>query len=242
MESIIQEGQEPILSRYKRETLVERLASYNSEDALVVIDIDDCVRDSPAKRMAMLGLLTPALVLPNICWAFYTAKEIASEVLHGGSIKDAETASFAYYREYVLGELSAEERKELAERAVTPLYHGAQDFVGYFPRAFKIIVSRNICEIVDKTVQELRCNRGYAEQDNKRIKVFDSIRTYDPKRVLIVGDSQEDAAPISDIQAKGVAVDFVYVMKGNNPRRVHPDATISVTRRDFTPLYSLLTG
>ena len=62
-----------------------------------------------------------------------------------------------------------------------------------------------------------------------------------PQRVLIVGDSKEDAAPIQALQAEGVDVDFLYVMKGNDQRKLHPAATIGVTKRDFAPLYSLLT-
>ncbi len=183
MEPIMQEGHNPILSQYSKETLVERLAEYNSEDALVVIDIDDCVRDSPAKRMALLGLRNPSLIIPNISWGFYTMYEIASELLQGGSIKDAETASFAYYRRNVLGELSTDERGKLAERALTPLYAGAQDFLGYFPHALRIIVSRNISEIVDKTVKELACSSGRAEQDDKKTGVLRLVKTYHPRAI-----------------------------------------------------------
>lgn len=240
MECIVQGVQGNIFSRYSRETLIDILASYNSENALVVIDIDDCVRDSPAKRMAMLGLSYPSLFIPNFCWGLYTLKEIASEILQGGSIKDAETASFAYYRKNVIGELSSEQRERLAERSLTPLYPGTQEFVSYFSAARRIIVSRNINEIVKRTVQELGCSTGYAEQDYKKAKVLENVERYESRRVLIIGDSKEDAVPIKNIRAKGFGVDFVYVMKGNDPKKMHPEATIGITNRNFAPLYALL--
>lgn len=236
----IQKAQDIILSRYPQETLVERLASYNSTDALVVIDVDDSVRDSPGKRMAVHGLMNPSLFIDNFDWGVYTGAIVLDELLNRGNIKDVETASFAYYRDNVFGKLSRDQRKKLAEKSLTPLYSGVQEFVGYFSDALKIIVSRNISEIVDKTVQELGCASGRSEQDNKKVEVLHLAEIYQSQRVLIIGDSKEDAAAIPDLKARGVPIDFVYVMKRDNPRKMHQDATVGVTNRNFLPLYKLI--
>ena len=228
-----------VLSRYAGDDLAEVLKAYNTPDSLLVVDIDDCVRESPAKKMAISGFVDPALLIPNFFWGCYTLKEVISHLSDGGTIKDAETASFRYYVENVLPKLSAEKKEALIKRSLTPFFPYAQEFVRSFPKAQSIIVSRNIPEIVEETRSALGCKEAYPRKDDKAEVVIAYIRDTNCQRVLIIGDSAEDAAPIPRLQQLRVPVDFVYVMKQLNPNNVPPAATIAIQRSGFHTLYEI---
>ncbi|PIN77837.1 hypothetical protein COV16_06445 [Candidatus Woesearchaeota archaeon CG10_big_fil_rev_8_21_14_0_10_34_8] len=231
---------EEVISKYGTRELREIIAQYNNDDALIVIDIDDCIRDSPAKKMAFKeGLKKPKLWGRYLEWGLYGALEGLAEAIREGSIKAAETKVFSAYRSIVLSGLTGDERRDLATKSITPLYSDAANFVGNFRNAHKVIVSRNIAEVVDATVQELGCDAGYHEQDDKVAKVSEAAK--EKRRILIIGDSKEDAEPIAELLRAGKEVDFVYVMKDLNPDKVHPEATMAIPR-NFTGIHELVTG
>lgn len=230
---------EEVVSQYSSNALKDKLSSYNSHDALVIVDIDDCVKRSPAKRMALQSVTSVGLWPYLAHWGLYTAREIARSILNKGSIKDAETASFRYYVETVLPHAS--DIDALAERAMTPLFLNAHETIGLFPQAHTAIISRNIDPVVQATKRELGCHEAYSRIDEKRQKVLELAQAKGVKRVLIFGDSKEDAAPIAALLEQGIDVDFVYVMKDLDPKKIHPEATVALGGNSFRGLYELLT-
>ena len=229
-----------VLSRYAGDDLAEVLKAYNTPDSLLVVDIDDCVRKSPAKKMAISGFVDPALLIPNLFWGYYTLKEVISHLFDGGTIKDAETASFRYYVENVLPKLSVEKKEALIRKSLTPFFPYAQEFVRSFPKAHSVIVSRNIPEIVEETRNALGCKNAYPRKDDKAEVVIAYVHNTNCQRVLIIGDSAEDAAPIPRLQQLRVPVDFLYVMKSLDTKNVHPTATIAIQRNGFLSLYEMV--
>jgi len=232
---------EELASRYASvEKVRERLQEYNAADSLVVIDIDDCVRNSPAKNMAFKQGWRYA-PFRTLKWLFYDGPVAAvRDILTHRSIKDGETKAFAAYRENVVRNLDDVKRRLLAASSMTPLYERAEDSVRYFGDAQKILVSRNIREIVEKTQQELCCDASYWEQDDKVTVILNQAQERNVKRLLIFGDSKEDALPIPALRAAGYHVDFIYVQEKYVKKEIHPDATIAITRASFGALYSLL--
>ncbi len=241
LESIVVNNHNPgeeVVSQYSSAQLRERLALYNSSDALVVVDIDDCVRKSPAKRMALQSAKSVGLWPYLAQWGLYTARQIVTNIWHGRGIKDAETASFQDYVNTVLPNVS--DIEALAQGAMTPLFPHARETLQQFPDAQKVIISRNIDTIVQRTKDELDCQEAYSRIDEKTKKVLELAKAKGVKRVLIFGDSKEDAAPIATLREQGTEVDFVYVMKDLDPHKIHPDATIAIGGNSFSGLYELL--
>lgn len=242
LEELVQHNTLPeqeLASHYNSpEKVREALERYNSDDALIVIDIDDCIRDSPAKKMAFKEGWKYA-PLKTLKWLLWNGPVAAfQDIVAHRSIKDGETEAFAAYRKHVAAVLSPERRRHLAQASLTPLYDGVQKFIGYFTDAEKILVSRNIKEVVEATREELGCTRAYHEQDDKINKILEAAQG--KRRVLILGDSKEDAAVIPELRKFGYHVDFVYVQKKYDFKEIHPDATIAITRKSFSPLYSTL--
>ncbi len=219
-----------------QELMQQKLKYYNTKDALVVIDIDDAVRDSPAKQMAFKSGWKYA-PLKTLTWLCYHGPKAAFvDIARHRSIKAGETAAFAAYRTHVLDSLTAHERQALAQEAMskTPFYNKAEHVIRYFSKASKVIVSRNIAEIVDATADDLGATERYAEQDDK---VETILRTSQGKKcVLIFGDSKEDATVIPKLRRLGYVVDFVYVQEKYDPQKIHPDATVAITRNSYAAL------
>jgi hypothetical protein len=230
-----------VVSVYANKDLLQaRLLEYNSEDTLVVIDLDDCVRDSPAKQMAFKSGWKYA-PFRTFAWLFgFGPLAGVGEIFRHRNIKAGETKVFAAYRDTVYDKIGENQQSALALEALskTPFYDGAVDFVKYFSGAHSIVVSRNVQSIVDPTVRDLGCSEGYAKQDDKIATIMDAAKG--KKRVLIVGDSKEDAAVIPSLRAQGYEVDFVYVQKQYNPSKIHPDATVAITRNAYTSLLDIV--
>ncbi|MEK6867964.1 MAG: PHP-associated domain-containing protein, partial [Nanoarchaeota archaeon] len=107
-------GQE-LTSRYASQQKVrEMLEQYNSSDSLIVVDIDDCVIDSPAKKMAFKEGWTYA-PFRTFKWLFWDGPLAAFfDIAAHRDIKAGETQAFAAYRHHVLRSLDTETRNTLA--------------------------------------------------------------------------------------------------------------------------------
>jgi hypothetical protein len=81
-------------------------------------------------------------------------------------------------------------------------------------------------------------NTMHAAQDDKIAKILEAAEG--KRRVLIIGDSKEDAAVIPELRHRGYQVDFIYVQKVHNATKIHPDATVAITRQGYQRLYSLI--
>ena len=183
-------GQE-IYSRYATEELLDRLRRYNNKDTLIMLDVDDTLRDSPAKKAAWQCLDSPTLWMHRQDWVIDQALIIMSKLLKGEIVQDAEADCFEYCMNKILPNYPGL-IEELLEVNWTPLYSGVKEVVGFFCEANKIIVLQNVEQVVYKTVQELDLGYGYFRVSNKLRAIKDYCKGKRLDKFLVIANSKQD--------------------------------------------------
>ncbi|MBI2662453.1 hypothetical protein HYX11_03265 [Candidatus Woesearchaeota archaeon] len=220
-------GQE-VYSRYTTDELVNKLRGYNRKDALIMLDVDDTLRDSPAKKAAWHCLGIPILWMHRPEWIVEPAGIIVEKLLKGKKIQDAEADCFEYCMKNILPNYPGL-IEELLEVNWTPLYSGVKEVVGLFDRANKVIVSQNVEQVVNKTRQELGIRKGYYRARDKLMAVREHCKDKRIEHFLIIGNSQEDYSVGGALRGEGYDVEVVAVKKRLNGY-FENDATVYIPR------------
>lgn len=220
-------GQE-VYSKYTTDELVDKLRRYNSKNALIMLDVDDTLRDSPAKKAAWQCLGLPILWMHRPEWIVEQAGIIARKLLTGESVHDAEADCFEYCMNTILPHYPGL-IEELLEINWTPLYSGVRRIVNYFNEAHKIIVSQNVSEVVHKTAQELEINSGYFRVNDKLKSIRDYCKGKRLDKFLIVGNSKQDFCVGRKLWSEGYDVEVVAVKKKLNGY-FEEDVTVYIPR------------
>ena len=222
--SELYENNKGVVSRYDSATLRQRLNYFNDPKCLFAIDVDGTIKSSPAMNSVVGSIVDPRkwgrwITKPGLSFDFCFMLIVAG--MMNWDRERIEEFSLTYTQEHMKKEDVWFRDPEVAKIESPPLFPGVNNFLRYFDKAKKVIVSRNYPELVDLSVACLGLKEngfaaGYSLAEcglGKDEVVMDLIRDTDIDRVFVWGDLPIDMNVGVAAKAKGYESDVLVTCR-----------------------------
>jgi hypothetical protein len=237
------QNSENVHSVYQTPELEQRLASYNSPDALVAFDIAGTIRRAPEMAI-VIGHLQPWRwhrwmgKKASLSWTRDFSADLVKAAYERWSPTKIESHAIAYAVERVMPEFDPEQLEEIAMKESPPFFKGFEPFFESYTQALTALVSRGLPPIVADNKESLGADQAYSLVTDKTGLLKTIMKRHGLNKLLYAGDLPLDIEAALEVEFTddGYQVDIIHVTK--KPQDAHGHATIWIPR-DWTGLAEL---